>query len=192
MTVCPLLSTTFLRYVHIIFRSMAWNRLYAVTNLVSINDAIRAEIEITRPWKVKAGEYIYICIPGVGPLSIFQSHPFMITWWDEDDEGRCERVHLLLKPKAGFTRQLMRHVLSPDLKTWIDGPYGDALKFEDVGRTVMFASGIGIAAQIPYIKELLAKVKDWRVCTRKIILVWLLDKESKCHFAYEIKIKLIL
>lgn len=179
MTICTLLSTTVLRYARIVFRNTSWNRLYATTDLMSINDAIRAEIEVTRPWKVKAGEYVYVCIPGVSPLSLFQSHPFMITWWDEDDKERCKRIYLLLKSKSGFTRQLTDHVDTSCLKTWIDGPYGDNMKFEDVGRSVMFASGIGIAAQIPYIKELLAKGEDWRVCTRKILLVWQLDKESK-------------
>lgn len=188
MTMCSLLSTIFLRYVRIIFRNMIWNRLYAVTNFISINDAIKTEIKVTKPWKMQTKKYIYICISGVGPLFIFQNHFFMIIWWNENDKKRCERMHLLFKPKSGFTRQLMHHVLTLDLKTWIDGSYDDALKCENVDKIIMFASGIDIAAHIPYIKELLAKVKNWRMCTRKIILVWLLDKENKCHCASKFKL----
>lgn len=179
IAVSILLTTTMLRYARVFLRSITWNRLYATTNLISINDVIRAEIEVTGPWKVKAGDFIYIWMPGVSPWSSFQSHPFMISWWDEDATGRGKRIHLLLKPRSGFTQRLMSHIHTPHLKTWIDGPYGIGVKFESFGRVMMFASGIGIAAQIPFIKELLRNVEEYRVCTRKILLIWQLDKESK-------------
>lgn len=35
----------------------------------------------------------------------------------------------------------------------------------------MFASGIGIAAQVPYIKALLEGTKNYSICIRSILLV---------------------
>ncbi len=44
---------------------------------------------------------------------------------------------------------------------------------------MMFASGIGIAAQIPYIKELVRGYRESRVRTKSILLIWQLNKESR-------------
>jgi NAD(P)H-flavin reductase len=43
--------------------------------------------------------------------------------------------------------------------TWIDGPYGLSLNLASYNHVLMVATGIGIAAQISYVKELL-EVKD--------------------------------
>lgn len=174
-----LVFTTILRYLRIIFRSATWKKPYATTKLVAINDVIRAQIEVPRPWKIRAGDFVYICMPGVSPWSPFQSHPFMISWWDQDAHDRGATIYLLIKPKSGFTQRLLRHLQTSGLKTWIDGPYGSAKNIGDYGRVMMFASGIGIAAQVPYIKELLKGVGDYKVRTRRILLIWQLDKESK-------------
>lgn len=83
-------------------------------------------------------------------------------------------MHLLLKPKFKFTQRLMNYVHTSDLKTWIDESYDDDIKFKDIDKAVIFANEIDIATQIPYIKELLTKMNDCRVCTRKIIVRTLL------------------
>ena len=79
----------------------------------------------------------------------------------------------------GFSAKLIRHIGSIGLRTWIDGPYGIPRNLGDFGDVLIFANGIGIAAQVPYIKELLRDVHESRVRTRRITLVWQLEKESK-------------
>ncbi|KAL2048945.1 hypothetical protein ABVK25_010798 [Lepraria finkii] len=102
----------------------------------------------------------------------------MISWWDNDHEGRGVNIYLLVKPGTGFTQKLLRHAGSFALKAWVDGPYGQIEDIGNYGSVVMFASGIGIAAQVPYIKELLKGFHEYRVRTKSILLVWQLDKES--------------
>lgn len=80
MTICTFLLIIVIRYVRIIFRNTFWNKLYATTNLMFINDAIRAEIKDTRSWKIKTKKYVYVCIFNVHSLFLFQNHFFMIIW----------------------------------------------------------------------------------------------------------------
>lgn len=78
-----------------------------------------------------------------------------------------------------FTSKLLRHANTVGLKTWIDGSYGGTTDLGDSGSILMLASGIGIAAQVPYIRELLTNINDCKVRTRSILLIWQLEKESK-------------
>lgn len=48
--------------------------------------------------------------------------------------------------------------------------------FPDYGHLLMVISGISIAAQLLYIKELLERCCNAEVCTQKISLVWQLDQ----------------
>lgn len=175
-------ATTLLRYGRLLFRQFSWSHPYATSRVVQVhkaNGAICLEIDVRRPWKIRAGQYIYIWMPFCSFWSLFQSHPFMITWWSQDSHNRTGKIYLLIKPRYGFTRKLLRHLNAPALRTWVDGPYGKAENLGDFGSVLMFASDIGIAAQVPYIKELLADVKSFKVRTRSILLVWQLDNESE-------------
>jgi len=49
----------------------------------------------------------------------------------------------------------------------------------EYGNVLMFASGIGIAAQVPYIKEVLRAFRESKARIKSILLIWQLDKESK-------------
>lgn len=103
----------------------------------------------------------------------------MISWWDRDANGSASNIYLLVKPVSGFTRELTRHAGSNQLKAWVDGPYGQIKDVGNYGSVAMFATGIGIAAQVPYIKQLLRGYQESRVRTKNIVLVWQLDKESE-------------
>ena len=175
-------SMTIYRIVRMAFRNIVWKRYSATTSVSQVNDAIRLQIHVSRPWKVKAGDYIYIWMPGVSFWSLLQSHPFTVAWWDTDLNGKSCHVYLLIKPQAGFTQKLYRHVGSTGLRTWIDGPYGRPQCYSKYGNVMMFASSIGIAAQVPCVKNLLRQCKDCQACTKTLHLVWQLDKESESLF----------
>lgn len=177
-TVSIFTGTTIFRFICIFFRNMTRSKFYSTTNLIMINNIIRAEITIPQICNIHAGDYVYIWIPGISLLSFFQSHPFMIAWWDHNLTSNTTTITLLLKPQKGFTQHLCRQIQSPNLKTWIEGPYKSIRNIEDYGRVVMFASGIGIAAQVPYIKALLEGAKNYSIHTRNILLIWQLDEES--------------
>jgi NAD(P)H-flavin reductase len=91
----------------------------------------------------------------------------------------------MFRARTGFTRKLLNYV-EPDREywAWIDGPFGPSpvhccgisKEVGDYGHLLMVTSGIGIAAQLPYIKELLERRRNAEVCTQKISLVWQLDR----------------
>lgn len=87
----------------------------------------------------------------------------MITWWDHDLTHNTTTITLLLKPKKGFTNRLCQQIQTPQLKTWIEGPYKSIRYVKDYGQVMMFASGIRIATQVSYIKALLEKAKNYSV-----------------------------
>ena len=84
-------------------------------------------------------------MPGVSFWSPFQSHPFIISWWEHDIRRRGTNIYLLVKPASGFTRKLLRYAGTYDLKVWVDGPYRELHDISDYGSVVIFANGIGIA-----------------------------------------------
>ena len=171
-----------MRCVRLLYRQWSWTHPYATSQVLEIqksNGALCLRIHVCRPWKIRAGQYIYLWIPFCSFWSFFQTHPFTVSWWDQDSDGRGATVYVLLKPMNGFTSKLLRHADAVGLKTWIDGPYGGTTDLGDSSSILMFASGIGIAAQVPYIKELLTNINNCKARTRSILLIWQLEKESK-------------
>jgi hypothetical protein len=135
-----------------------------------------------RPWEIQAGERVNLSLIGAGLFSIFQMHPFVIAWWDKNELGKLESATLLVRPRAGFTNKLAK--LSGRHTAWIDGPYGpdwtlSGAAIADYGHVFMVVTGIGIAAQIPHIKQLLEGCRQGTVRTRKIKLLWQLDTEGE-------------
>jgi hypothetical protein len=141
----------------------------ARTQVTQLKDAIR--LDIVDPWgrEPRAGQYISVNIPAVSLTSIFQSHPFMIAWWERADNKMC--LYCLVQPRRGFTRWLAAQG-SLSLATFITGPYGRPSGFKDYGTVLMFATGFGIAAQIPHLKDLFDCYSQAKARTRKIHLVW--------------------
>lgn len=74
-------------------------------------------------------------------------------------------------------RDFDRHT-NKELLAFVDGPYGIAHNFENYGSVIMIATVIGIAGHIPYIKDLIAGYNNYQVKTRRILLIWQIDKES--------------
>ncbi|KFY68733.1 hypothetical protein V496_00877 [Pseudogymnoascus sp. VKM F-4515 (FW-2607)] len=123
-------------------------------------EIMQVDITILRPWRVRAGQHIFISIPKLGILRGLRGHPFVITWWDRDITGLT--VTLLIKSRTGFTRELRRHVEKP-LRVFVDGPFGIRHNFGDYGTVVMVATGIGIAGYIPYLKELISGYNSYEI-----------------------------
>ncbi|KAH8431447.1 NADPH oxidase family protein [Aspergillus melleus] len=142
---------------------------------------------VPRPWAVSSGERVTLTIPGLGLFYLFQSHPFAISWWEDGDTGKAVSISLLLRPRSGFTKRIFDRLESGRVYTaWIDGPFGPSTvgacafssRLGDYGHIFMVATGIGIAAQLPYVKELLNRHRQARVRTQRISLVWQLDQQD--------------
>jgi predicted ferric reductase len=146
------------------------------SDLVDPSNVLQVDITVPRKWRVRAGQHIFLSIPRLGVLTGLRGHPFMISWWDWSQKGMT--ISLLVKSRSGFTGELNRYT-NKTLRAFIDGPYGLQHRFGDYGTVIMFGTGIGIAGHIPYIKDLISGYNNCEVRTRRILLVWQINKESK-------------
>ncbi|KAG0156274.1 hypothetical protein PDIDSM_3451 [Penicillium digitatum] len=182
---CTLVVTGLLQLIRIMYRNVVVGRSHVRMKLQPyVGDVARITLSLPRPWTVRAGQRINLGVPSVGLFYLFQSHPFTISWWESDINGRAVSISILLRPRSGFTRRLFDRIEpNRDCGAWIDGPFGPSSvnwrlnsKVGDYGHTFLVATGIGIAAQLPYIKELLDGHEKAQICTQRISLVWQLDR----------------
>jgi predicted ferric reductase len=174
---CVWIFFTVLQWIFRIFRNFAWHRPRTRAELSQVNGALLVSVTVPRPWRVKAGQYVYLSVPRAGFWSIFQRHPFMISSWNEGTDGLT--VELLVKPRRGFTHKLIRCTEYFAVSAFIDGPFGVGHDFSEYGTVLMFATGIGVAGHLPYINELVQGYIHCEVKTRHIALVWLIDKDGE-------------
>jgi NAD(P)H-flavin reductase len=102
----------------------------------------------------------------------------MVAWWTDDEEHKARIITLLVKIEAGFTRNLTRYT-NNIFRVGIDGPYGKATDFGQYGSVMMIATGIGVAGQTPHIRALLKGHKARKTVTRRVHLVWQLERECE-------------
>jgi predicted ferric reductase len=195
-------TTTLFQVVRIIYRNFVMGRKSVrMTMSPHAEDIMHVTLSLPRAWRVSAGERICLTVPSVGLFYFFQTHPFTITWWEEGEDGNATSISLMFRARTGFTRKLQDR-LKANQEYWalIDGPYGPALggKYgisQDVGEyghILMVTSGIGIAAQLPYAKELLQRRRAAEVRTQRISLVWRLDRVGDWESAREWLQQLVL
>jgi predicted ferric reductase len=88
----------------------------------------------------------------------------------EDFEGFA--IWLLIRPESGLTKELSSYDSSVGFKAAIDGPYGGHQMLHRYGHVVLFAQGIGIAAQMSYLRTAFYGSLRGHLPTRRITLVW--------------------
>ncbi|KAE8407135.1 FAD-binding domain-containing protein [Aspergillus pseudonomiae] len=168
--------TTLLHWVLLVLRNVTCHKCGSRASVIRGADLQTAQIDIpvNRPFTVRAGMTVYIWMPGVSLLSALYCHPFTIAWWENNDTGKATKITLLVNRRSGFTRNLIEH-RAKEFITWIDGPYGNFFDLRPYQRILMLASGVGITAQISYIRELLEANAH---PTRSIFVVWEVEEEG--------------
>jgi NAD(P)H-flavin reductase len=140
--------------------------------------AIVMKIHLQRPLRVKTGQSVSLWIPKMG---FWQTHPFVITSWSDQPLTLLE---LLIQPRQGLTKALLLEGLArtdqedhqnTNRIVLFGGPSGRSIPIGDYEVVLLVASGFGIAAQLPYVKELLHGYNARRIHTRRIHLVWQLN-----------------
>lgn len=126
---------------------------------------------------VSPGQYVQVRFLDLGLRSFFQTHPFWVVVDHFDQESQSRYLDLLVQTHNGLTKRLTTR--DRPFRVWISGPYGAHRKFEKFGTVLMFASGIGIAAYLAYIKRILELRSDSRAYTRSIVLVWQMSNLSE-------------
>ncbi|KAI9772408.1 MAG: hypothetical protein M1840_000611 [Geoglossum simile] len=178
---CLTVSVRVLRLAYILYRNLRYKRPISRARVESWPDALIVHVKISRPWKFRAGQFVYLCIPGLGYSGFAQSHPFAVSWWYRDRNGN-DFIVFIIQSGKGFTRNLLLHSNHNlgeriEMRTNIEGPYGKDLQLGSYSTVLLFATGVGIAGQLPYVKELLNGYYNCKVVTRKITLFWEIDSE---------------
>ncbi|RXG41791.1 hypothetical protein VDGE_30543 [Verticillium dahliae] len=147
---------------------------------IPLEDAVHIHIRLSRPWNVRAGQYVYLTIPGASRTAFFQSHPFYIAWWYRVNDD--DYIVLIALRHRGFTEHVFSikdNKLNNNFRSraLIDGPYGKEMNLDSYDNVLLFATGIGIAGQLSHVAQLLRSYYDCGVKTKRVTLFWQVDAE---------------
>ena len=166
-------------------------------------DAMRLSFTCARQWTVKPGQYMYVYIPSVGlwtshPFSVAWSDvelPLASASTESDsvyeekfparldpDPRGKQTVGALIRRRTGFTNSLYKKAekagafdgAKVSLTAYIEGPFGKEICLDSYGHIVLFAGGVGITHQVPYVRHLVHGFNAGTVAARKISLVWVI------------------
>ena len=150
-------------------------------------------LRVARPWHFSPGQHLYITIPSIG---LWTSHPFSVAWSEEESGADSEKglaldrqdlltnfgttVSLVVRRRTGFTNKLFQKAeASPNgriaLKALVEGPYGSTQNLQSYGTVLLFAGGVGITHQVPFVRDLIAGFANGTVAARRVCLVWVIQ-----------------
>ena len=159
-------------------------------------DAMRVTLRLARPWTFKPGQHIFLTIPSVG---LWTNHPFSVAWSDleppcmDPEKGLDSHqnmdvlsmpqttISLIVRRRTGFTDRLWRKVGGLTLNgrlslpAFVEGPYGGNQTLHSYGTVMMFAGGIGITHQVPFVRDIIAGYAAGTVAARRVILIWVIQ-----------------
>lgn len=107
-------------------------------------DVARVDVAVSRAWKFKAGQYLYLYMPTLG---LWTSHPFSVAWTSTDCAEASEKhssgdslnillegpkqttMSFLVKGRDGFTKKLLKKARRSDeglleVTAFAEGPFG--------------------------------------------------------------------
>jgi len=163
-------------------------------------EALRVSVSAARKIQTQPGSYFYLYIPSVGlwtshPFSIAWSdielplsRPSSESIYekiesktkDADPNGR-QMLSAVIRRRTGFTDSLYRRAENAGalngakltLNAYVEAGYGvHQSMLSSCGTVMLFAAGVGITHQIPYIRHLVEGYAAGTVAARKVILVW--------------------
>ncbi|KAG9231519.1 cell surface metalloreductase [Amylocarpus encephaloides] len=141
----------------IAWRNKAAGRGCPRASISHVNDMVKIRLSLSRPLEVKVGQHIKLWMP--------------LDFW-----SFCT-LDLFIEPHRGFTQKLLQYSKSnhsPRLALF-SGPHSTSAPVGDYETVLMVASGFGIAAQLPYLKQLIYGYNACKTRTRRVHLVWQLE-----------------
>lgn len=164
-----LFTTSFLvQLLLFIWKNRPNNHIYSYAKVKVDNHTVQLSLRTSQPIKIQAGQYINLWMPTVSLQSVIQSHPFTVTSWSEAKQTQLDL------PCKGFTKNLLEYGAShPDKPclVFFSGPHGHSAPVQDYETVVMVASGYGIVAHLPYLKQLLYGHRARKGRTRRVHLI---------------------
>ncbi|EQL35119.1 hypothetical protein, variant [Blastomyces dermatitidis ATCC 26199] len=184
--------TSAVHIVWVAFCNLRAHRSLPVAHVVKKAGVVELTFRPSRPWKVCAGQYIYLTVPGLGFWAVTQAHPFYIAWTEDGPDGEAVSVTVIVRVRTGFTQALF---LTPHrhLRLIVDGPYGGPKRKQlleaawPYDAVTLIATDIGIAGQLLYAKDLLRRfiaeendmnTRGGGIRRHRINIVWEMKEES--------------
>ena len=177
----------------IIYRNIGSGGTQAIIESLP-GDAIRITIQMARPWTFRPGQYMFVTVPSVG---LWTSHPFSLAWSSDSEEETLDpekglapsRTDVLALPRAsmsaiirkrdGFTHLMFKKAEQSSGRfvsnALVEGPYGGQHSLHSYGTVLLFAGGVGITHQLPYVRDLIVGFANGTVSARRILLVWIIQ-----------------
>ncbi|KAK3216140.1 hypothetical protein GRF29_8g2246898 [Pseudopithomyces chartarum] len=137
------------------------------------------EIKYDKSWNLGPGQYIYVTLPRLSfhTLGLVQSHPYVITWNDG------QHITILVERCKGFSNAIFALSDAITHSAIIDGPYGRVQSLGQYDKVLLLASGIGVAAHLLHIRQLLEAHEDKSVRVRRVALTWFLESPEQEKWA---------
>jgi len=152
-------------------------------------NAIRVTMTLARPFCPRPGQHAYLYMP---TISYWQSHPFSVAWYDSADDLSSDKlasnhqernsmqkmqIAFVIRARTGYTNSLYEKVAAApagkmQTTCFVEGPYGVRHPLDSYGTVVLFAGGVGVTHQVPYVRELVHGFAQGTVATRRVLLVW--------------------
>ena len=142
-----------------------------------MDGAAEVIVTVPRAWKVQPGQYVRFWTPASGYWAFLQTHPFTVAWWTEDENGKAVTVSLLVKGQHGLSRSLVAMKPREPFVASIGGPFGNTVDTTHYNTIVLFATGIGIAAQLPVLKQAFSDYQQGKNIVRRLSIIWQMDSE---------------
>jgi len=182
---CFVLSFLY-RYAVQLFRNLTLRNcdIIRVSDADTFDDCSLLGLSLPRAWTMEPGQYVYLTLLTSKALSWAQRHPFVITWWDDDPTGTSSKtIYIMIESRKGWSRRIFRHAKSlQNFICWLDGPYGHHRGIFQHGCVLLFATGAGMFAILPFVKHLTDLAHNSATNTRRIKVVWYTDqKEAITH-----------
>ena len=176
--------TSVIQLFAIFYRNSVFRGRFPRAVVTKAGGGFRISLTVPGRLKINPGQYINLWIPSVSFWSFLQSHPFIVA---SCEEGEQTNLDLLVEPQKGFTsklQRLARYEGGSDRSDFrlalFTGPHGASAPLGEFERVLMVASGFGIVAQLPYLRQLIRGYNAFTTRTRRVRLVWQLEKIGKC------------
>lgn len=134
---------------------------------------------LSRPLRVKAGQYVNLWMPTVSLVSWAQSHPFMVTSWSPEKQDALE---LFVQSRRGLTKTINSRAALDGFASYtafVSGPYGASKSMDDYECVLAVATDFGIAGVIPYLKKLVYGYNTSTSYVRRVHFVWQVQSLGK-------------
>jgi hypothetical protein len=191
-----------LRLWNLIYRNIGRGGTKATIEALP-GEALRVSFHVARPWTVRPGQHIYLTIPSVGiwtshPFSIAwnesgapfsrsvddEKHSKLVMTHQDLQSTKSKTISAIIRRRTGFTDTLYTRAEKAGafdggppltLNALVEGPYGSSRPMSSYGTVLLFAAGVGITHQVPYVRDLVSGYAAGTVAARRITLVWIVQ-----------------